>query len=269
LPFPPTPPIHTHYYTPRDQNDWRNKRIWFNIDQEQPVLICRFHLNRALSSFSLDASCCSIMANVSPSRPQRPHIYDDMGLSLPFSSFSPLSGTNHATSNTLRRRRLQQTTKLLKTHHTSRLTVDIFLTFFIAMLPHVEDIDLSHTAMSRSYLLAELWHLCGTTRPKTTSTGADTRYKLCWPQKQLVAVQDHKSFKRTSHRPLTLVHSRWLLYYLVKVGVFATKRKRRTLYLGWKVSGSIFRRFSAAKQVLFYLVIYCWRQLLFAAKLLS
>jgi len=47
------------------------------------------------------------------------------------------------------------------------------------------------------------------------------------------------------------------------------KKKETDSLLGWKVSGSIFRRFSAAKQVLFYLAIYCWRQLLFTAKLLS
>jgi len=136
------------------------------------------------------------------------------------------------------------------------------------MLPNVEDIYLSNTAMTRSYMLAELRHLCGT-RPKATrlGSGADTRYKLRWPQKQLVAVQTNKSFKRPSHRwnpyriPLVLAQSRWLKYDLVKF-IFATKWKRRTLYLVGK-SLEAFRRFSAAKQVLSHLATYCWRQLHF------
>jgi hypothetical protein len=119
-PFSVTPPIHTHYYTPRDHNDWRN---------------------------------------ISTPRPQRPYIYDDMGLTLPFSPFSPLSGTNHATSNTLRRRRLRQTTKHLETY-TSRLTVDIFYFLYCHAARHVEEIDLSHAAMTRSYLLAGLLFRC-------------------------------------------------------------------------------------------------------------
>jgi hypothetical protein len=59
--------------------------------------------------------------------------------------------------------------------------------YFIAMLPNVENMDLSHTSMAWSYLLAELaWDA----HSKTTLTGAnDTRDKLHWPQKQLVAVQ--------------------------------------------------------------------------------
>jgi hypothetical protein len=52
--------------------------------KNSPVAPCRFHMNRALSSFSLDAVCCSIMANVSPSRPQR----SGRGLGRPF-GFSP------------------------------------------------------------------------------------------------------------------------------------------------------------------------------------
>jgi hypothetical protein len=53
--------------------------------KNSPVAPCRFHMNRALSSFSLDAFCCSIMANISPSRPQR----GGRGLGRPF-GFSPV-----------------------------------------------------------------------------------------------------------------------------------------------------------------------------------
>lgn len=130
-PFTLTQPIHTHYYTPRDHNDGRNKRIWFNSDGEQPC--CRVSAvstwiapcPRRRLLLMLFAVALAIMANVSTSRPQRPHMYDYIGLVLPFSPFSPLSGPKYTRSNTIRRWRIQQTTKLLKTH-TSRLTVDNF-----------------------------------------------------------------------------------------------------------------------------------------------
>jgi hypothetical protein len=56
------------------------------------------------------------------------------------------------------------------------MTVDSF-TFFIAMLPHVEEIDLSNTAMTRSYLQAELQRFCGTP-PKMMRTEAVTTQVL-------------------------------------------------------------------------------------------
>jgi hypothetical protein len=51
-PFTLTRPIHTHYYTPRDNNDWRNKQIWFNIDEEQPFCVLPFPRESRLVVFS-------------------------------------------------------------------------------------------------------------------------------------------------------------------------------------------------------------------------
>jgi hypothetical protein len=50
-------------------------------------------------------------------------------------------------------------TKLLETY-TSRLTVDIFYFLYCHAARHVEEIYLSHAAMTRSYLLAGLLFRC-------------------------------------------------------------------------------------------------------------
>ena len=135
-PFTLTQPIHTHYYTPRDHNDGRNKRIWFNIDEEQPC--CRVlpfpreSLLVSSSSSPLDAVvvALAIMANVSTSRPQRPHMYDYMGLVFPFSPFSPLSGRSTQNKQYYSTMAHPTNDETPKNFHTSRLTFDFF-TFFV------------------------------------------------------------------------------------------------------------------------------------------
>jgi hypothetical protein len=52
-----------------------------------------------------------------------------------------------------------KTPKHLETY-TSRLTVDIFYFLYCHAARHVEEIDLSHAAMTRSYLLAGLLFRC-------------------------------------------------------------------------------------------------------------